>query len=79
MSFFLISDLRRDIEVSHKETEERSAQLQETAYKLQTVRDTLKDATEVNNYKAKELKDKVNKVFFTTFISCVRKCDIDKN
>ena len=44
---------------SERETEDRSAQLQDTILKLQTVRDTLKDATEINTYKAKELKEKV--------------------
>ena len=47
---------------SERETEDRSAQLQDTIVKLQTVRDTLKDATEINTYKAKELKDKVKEL-----------------
>ena len=49
------------MEISQQETEDRSLQLKETMEKLQTVRGTLQDATEVNSYKAKELKDKVSR------------------
>ena len=63
------------MEKSERETEQRSAQLQDTMLKLNTVRDTLKDATEINNYKAKELKDKVchtlNKYFGEVSLSSI--------
>ena len=41
-------------------------QLKETMEKLQTVRGTLQDATEVNTYKAKELKEKVQIFYIET-------------
>jgi hypothetical protein len=54
------SGLKYDLDRSREETEERSLQLQETLAKLETVRCTLQDAKEVNNYKVKELKEKVS-------------------
>ena len=39
--------------------------IQETLDKLQTVRDTLKDANEINEYKEKELNEKVKLVFYS--------------
>ena len=40
--------------------------IQETLDKLQTVRDTLKDANEINEYKEKELNEKVKQVFYSS-------------
>ena len=58
-----MSGLKREVEISQRETEDRSMQLKETMEKLKTVRGTLQDATEVNTYKARELKEKV-KIFY---------------
>jgi hypothetical protein len=64
--------LKYDLDRSREETEERSLQLQETLVKLETVRCTLQDAKEVNNYKVKELKEKVSTtdacLIFVTFL-----------
>jgi hypothetical protein len=44
--------------LSQRESYERSRILQETLHKLDNMRNTVKDAKEINSYKAKELKDK---------------------
>jgi hypothetical protein len=65
----LFAGLKNDLERSREETEERSLQLQETLAKLETVRATLMDAKEVNNYKARELKEKVMNIPFNQILS----------
>ena len=47
-----------ELVLSQRESDERSRVLQETLNKLDNMRNTVKDANEINSYKAKELKDK---------------------
>ena len=45
--------------MTQNKMENTTFQLQETLDKLKTVRDTLKDANEINEHKVKELNEKV--------------------
>merc|ERR1712083_337079 len=63
--------------LSQRESDERSRVLQETLKKLDNMRNTLRDANEINSYKAKELKDKEQELLKLSEELRISKCEND--